>query len=194
VKDKTWAEVRARDTALVAACLAGDESAWTEVWSRYGSLVKAVALRAGCDGEEARDVVQKVALIALQSLSRLKEPGKLPGWLAGVARFQALEMIRQRRRGEEIQESSLVYHVEHADDLARDQELAALRQVFVRLDPRCKRMLTRLDLEDPPASYKEVSLDEGLASTSIGPIRRRCLRRLKKLLADLSQSPSRTHC
>lgn len=193
MSNKDWSEVRARDRELVAACLAGDDAAWTEVWARYGSLVKAVALRTGCNDEEARDVVQRVALIALQSLCKLDEPGKLPGWLAGVARYQSLEMIRQRRGGEEIREATIVHHADPAEELARDQELAALRRVFVQLDPRCRRMLSSLDLQDPPASYKEVARAEGLASTSIGPIRRRCLRRLKKLLTGLSQPTARAH-
>lgn len=193
MKDSKWAEVRARDRDLVAACLAGDTAAWTEVWSRYGSLVKAIALRTGCDSEEARDVVQKVALIALQSLSSLREPGKLPGWLAGAARYQALETIRQRHGGDEIHEATAVHTADVVDHLARDQELAALRRVFVRLDPRCRRILGRLDLQDPPASYKEVADSEGLAASSIGPIRRRCLKKLKEFLVKLSHTTTRAH-
>ena len=53
--NRDWKTERARDTALVAACLRGDEEAWTAVWHRYAPLVKAVARRTGCDAEEARD-------------------------------------------------------------------------------------------------------------------------------------------
>ena len=72
--DDRWADKRRRDRELVEGCLRGDEGEWVEVWQRYGPLVKSVARRVGCDGEEARDVLQRVALVALQRLGQLRDP------------------------------------------------------------------------------------------------------------------------
>ncbi len=192
-RDDIWAEDRIRDRKLVARCLDGDEDAWSGLWRRYGPVVKAVARRAGCDAEEARDVLQRVALVALQGLGKLREPAKLPGWLAGIARYQALEVVRQRRPGEQLHAWTAVIEPDPGRAIDRDRELAVLRQALFRLDGRCRRLIRRLDLKEPADSYREVAEAEGLSPTSIGPIRRRCLRRLAKIFDELSQAAAGGH-
>jgi RNA polymerase sigma factor (sigma-70 family) len=187
-RESPWSESRAIDRRLVKACLRGEEDAWTTVWDRYGSLVKAVARRTGCDAEESRDVVQRVALVALQNLGSLANPDKLAGWLAGVARYQSLELIRQRRPSAELDGYEASVDSRADDSLIRDQELAVLRVAFVRLEDRCRRLLHRLELKEPADSYRDVAADEGLSETSIGPIRRRCMQRLRKLVEQLSRT------
>ena len=178
---------KASDRDLVTACLRGDDDAWTEVWLRYGPMVKAVARRKGCDDDECKDVVQRVALIALQNLETLKDHAKLPGWLAGATRYQAFEIIRQRRRTGPLPETVPSVEPGLDETLVRDEQLATLRHAFVRLDLRCRRLIELLHLREPPASYREVGSVLDLAETSIGPIRRRCLQRLKKLIEKLSR-------
>lgn len=187
------AAARARDRRMVAACLEGDEAAWAELWELYGPVVKAVARRTGCNAEEARDVLQRVALVALQGLDRLREPEKLAGWLAGTARYQSLEVIRQRRGGDQLHPGAAVYSPAPEDDLQRDRDLIVLRRALSGLDRRCRRLIHSLDLKEPPDSYHDVAEAEGLAASSIGPIRRRCLERLGKIVEKMSHQPTRTH-
>jgi RNA polymerase sigma factor (sigma-70 family) len=182
-----WEEVRATDRVLVGACLAGDDAAWALLWERYGPLVKAIARRVGADAEEAREVLQRVALVALERLGGLRDRAKLAGWLAGVARLQTLEVLRQRRGGEEITAATVVENPDHDQRLIDDEQLAILRRALVGIDPRCQRLLVRLELTDPPESYQAVAESEGLAPTSIGPIRRRCLERLRKAFERMSR-------
>lgn len=170
------------------ACLKGDEQAWIAVWERYGSLVKSVARRTGCDSEEARDVVQRVALVALEKLDTLRDPKKLAPWLAGVARLQSLEMIRQRRPASELDDRMIVSNPRYDEEMSRAEDLGRLRQAFAQLEERCQRLLHRLVLKEPPDSYQDVARDEDLSATSIGPIRRRCMTRLGKLVTALSRS------
>jgi len=194
VAGRDWEAVRARARELVALCLQGDEHAWTVLWERYGPLVKSMARRTGCDDEEAREVVQRVALVAVRNLRGLRDSGKVAGWLAGVARRQALATMRQRRPAEAL-DPDLAGDTEAADErVQREERLALLRRAFVHLDERCQRLLRRLDLNDPPDSYGEVAADEGLAASSIGPIRRRCLNRLRKHLDSVSRSRSLGNC
>ena len=181
------------DRTLVASCLKGDEEAWAELWARYGPFVKAVARRVGCDSEEAKDVLQRVALVALQGLDRLRDPQKLAGWLAGTARYQALEVIRSRRPGEQLFPGSAVHQPDPEETMQRDRDVIVLRRALLDLDERCRRLIHSLDLEDPPASYREVAKAEGLAPSSIGPIRRRCLKRLGKIVEKLSHRRPRAH-
>jgi RNA polymerase sigma factor (sigma-70 family) len=186
--ESDWTAQRESDSSLVEACRRGDEEAWVTVWQRYGPLVKSVARRTGCDAEDARDVVQRVALVALEKLPSLRDPKKLAPWLAGIARYQSLEMIRQRRPASLLDEGSAVSDPRYDDELVRAEEIARLRQAFTRLEDRCRRMLRRLMLKDPPDSYRDVARDEDLSPTSVGPIRRRCMKRLGKLIEELSRS------
>lgn len=185
---KNWSEVRALDRQLVAACRRGDEAAWSELWRRYGPLVKSMARRAGCDAEDARDVLQRVALVALEKLHTLEKPEKIAGWLAGIARFQALGLLRQRRPHQDLDPAMPSDERGQDDRLESEERLTTLRRAFVRLDPRCQRLLQRLDLADPSDSYEQVAAAEGLAASSIGPIRRRCLERLRTHLVRLSRA------
>jgi RNA polymerase sigma factor (sigma-70 family) len=181
------------DRTLVKRCLKGDEEAWVELWTRYGPVIKAVARRAGCDAEEAKDVLQRVALAALQGLDRLRDPEKLGGWLAGTARFQAFEMIRKRRPAEQLFSTTAVHESAPEESLQRDRDLLVLRGALQVLDERCRRLIQSLDLEDPPVSYRDVAEAEGLAPSSVGPIRRRCLNRLRKIVEKMSHRGARTH-
>ncbi len=189
----TFAAARRRDRRLVAGCLADDEDSWVELWHRYGPLVKSVARRVGCDAEEASDVLQRVALVAVQRLDQLRDPAKLPGWLAGTARFQALALIRSRRPAEELHPWSSVDHADPGMLYQRDQELVMLRRAMLDLDERCRRLIRSLDLQEPPATYQQVAESEGLSPTSVGPIRTRCLRRLRKIIENLSQASPSAH-
>jgi len=192
-KDPGFAAEYIADRTLVASCLKGEEDAWVELWVRYGPVVKAVARRVGCDAEEAKDVLQRVALAALQGLDRLRDPEKLAGWLAGTARYQALEVIRSRRPGEQLFPGTAVHEPDLEESMQRDRDVVVLRRALLGLDDRCRRLIHRLDLEDPPASYRSVAEAEGLAPSSIGPIRRRCLKRLGKIVEKMSHRRHRAH-
>jgi RNA polymerase sigma factor (sigma-70 family) len=192
-KDVEPAAARARDRSLVASCLKGKEEAWVELWSRYGPVVKAVARRTGCDAEEAKDVLQRVALVALQGLDQLRDPEKLGGWLAGTARYQSLEVIRKRRATDQLYPDSATYAENPEERLQMDRDLVHLRKAMMELDERCRRLIRKLDLKEPPDSYHDAAEAEGLAPSSIGPIRRRCVQRLGKIVSRLSQRPLQAH-
>lgn len=183
----SWDAVRRRDRDLVKGCLQGDEDSWTQLWLLYGPLVKATARRAGLGDDDVGEVLQRTAVVALERLSSLREPEKLAGWLAGIARYQVLAIRRSSRSSYELDESLTDEGADFTADLERDQEVARLYSGLASLDPRCRRLLARLDLKDPPDSYQDVAGDESLAPTSIGPIRRRCLNRLKKAVERLSR-------
>ena len=182
-----WAAVRRRDRALVAACLAGDEAAWCELWQRYGPLVKAVARRAGCDDEEARAGRPGGGGGAVPGRGRPNPPPTRGGGRAALARFQARDVVRQRRPSEELLETTALATGDQHEELARAQAQAGVHQALLAVDERCRRLIVRLDLKEPTDTYAAVAADEGLATSSLGPIRRRCLERLRKILEQVSR-------
>jgi DNA-directed RNA polymerase specialized sigma24 family protein len=59
-----------------------------------------------------------------------------------------------------------------------------VREALAQLPPRCREMIELLFFEQPPVPYNEVARRLNLATGSIGFIRGRCLKRLKKLLQE----------
>ena len=58
---------------------------------------------------------------------------------------------------------------------------AARREAFTVLSPRCQHLLAML-VANPPVSRADISATLGIAASSIGPFRRRCLDALRHRL------------
>ncbi len=57
-----------------------------------------------------------------------------------------------------------------------------LRESLSQLSPRCRQLIQMLFFESPTRPYLEVAATLGIATGSMGFIRRRCLERLRALL------------
>ena len=73
--------------------------------------------------------------------------------------------------------------------LPEDEVIAAQSRVSVeeglrQLDARCARLLSILFFSPEPPSYDAISETLGLARGSIGPIRIRCLERLRRVIGE----------
>ena len=62
------------------------------------------------------------------------------------------------------------------EELERAQDI---RDAVEALPDRCRQLILRLFLDDPPPPYAEVARSLGMAEGSIGALRGRCLDRLK---------------
>lgn len=182
---------RAEDAVLVAACLGGDASAWDALLARYEGLIYSLILRAGLSGSDAEDVFQDVCVLLLNHLGDLRDVSRLAGWLAATTKREAWRL--QRRRGIAPPTTSLDEAPEPPSDAADSPEGATIaleegrlvREALDRLPERCRRLLTLLYVEEPPASYADTAARLGLPLGSIGPSRARCLQRLQKILQTL---------
>ncbi len=59
-----------------------------------------------------------------------------------------------------------------------------IREAIEQIPPRCRQMIELLFFEHPPLGYTEVAARLHLAKGSIGFIRGRCLKRLKRILEE----------
>jgi DNA-directed RNA polymerase specialized sigma24 family protein len=62
---------------------------------------------------------------------------------------------------------------------------AALEAAVSRLDSRCRQLVTWLFLSPDRTSYNDVSRKLGIKPNSLGPLRSRCLAKLRKLLKEM---------
>ena len=178
------------DRELVAACLSGDEQAWSELIDRYNRLIFSIPLKQGLNRDEAADIFQAVCLDLVAELPRLRDPQALPAWLIQTT----LHKVSKWRRRNDRYVPDEGTHTENApapeadmpDALIREvQQSQALRDAVAALSDRCQRMVQMLFFETPARPYKDVASALGVATGSIGFLRSRCLDRLRSALEGI---------
>ena len=178
------------DEQLIRACQAGDDKAWEALIARYERLVYTIPARYGLTPSEVDDVFQSVWLSLLRNLGRLRDPERLSAWLVTTARRECWE----RRRGADYERTittnfdSVLTDVE-GNELApeevvekfRDQEI--IRNGLEQLDRRCRDLLWMLYYDKAVPSYSDVADKLKMPIGSIGPLRARCLKKLRAILS-----------
>ncbi|MEU4035194.1 RNA polymerase sigma factor [Streptomyces collinus] len=174
---------------LVRSAVDGDAAAWKALVEGMSPLVWSVVRAHRLSDADGHEVYQTVWFRFAQHLGRLREPDKAGAWLASTARHECLKVLKgltrltltddplvlDRASEERTPEQSLIDAEEEADQAER---VRRLWQEFEELGERCRQLL-RVLIASPPPSYLEVSAALGIAVGSIGPLRQRCLRRLR---------------
>jgi RNA polymerase sigma factor (sigma-70 family) len=184
--------------ALVARVREGDQEAWDEVVERYSPLVWSICVRYRLSRQDADDVGQSVWLLLVEQIGSLREPAALPGWLATTTRRECLRVLRSARRHDaaglppEDQMPADPAAVMVEDEVIAAERDAALRAAFAELPGGCHQLLSML-VSDPPCSYAAISSTLQMPVGSIGPMRARCLERLRRSphLAAVLGGPAR---
>jgi len=177
------------DEQLIAACLEGDDSAWSMLIERYKNLVYSVPVKYRMPREDAADIFQAVWVELYTDLKNLRNAGAIRGWLLTVAAHKCYQW-KQRREvvdpsdgaaSAQVQDSRQLYP-QWREEIEREQ---MLRDAVAQLPERCRTMVEMLFFQTPPLPYAEVARQLGLAEGSIGFIRGRCLDKLRKVLREM---------
>jgi RNA polymerase sigma factor (sigma-70 family) len=182
VPDPGWGNAR-----LVEECLRGNDQAWRTLLDRYKNLIYSIPVRYGAPPQDAADIFQAVCLDLFNELPRLRDVNALQGWLIRVATHKCYHWKKQQIFPDgEWSEPDVERHACEqpmpADLIASVEREQMLRESIDQLPPRCREMIELLFFEQPPVPYSEVAERLSLARGSIGFIRGRCLKRLKKIL------------
>lgn len=171
------------DTDLVAGCRRGDRRAWELIVDRYQRLVYAIPIREGLRRDDAADVAQETFAALLRSMDRIEQPERLGYWLMTVAR-RATWKVRQ---GESHAVADIEL-LEKADAHTADETLQALwvYQSIMKLDDPCRTLVLSLFFDPAEPSYGEIAVKLGRPLGSVGPLRSRCLERLRQILEEHS--------
>lgn len=168
------------DLELLSACRAGAPEAWELLVERYERLVFSVALRNGVTREEAADITQMTFIALLESIEKLREEQRVASWLMSVARRLAW---RQRRRSE--RERLGLEGVNWSEDaIATWEQVAVIQEGLQQLGPACRDLILALYFDPASPSYAAVAKRLGRPVGGIGPMRARCLARLRSLLGE----------
>lgn len=180
---------------LVAAALEGDQRAWNALVERLQRVVWKSVNMMTRDHEIRDDAFAATWLRLAERLGTIREPEKLPGWLATTACNEVRQIVRQRGRQHtslsagwtetgvgELIDTLSDDDGEHASELIAGEQRHRVREVFAQLDELCRELITVLVLADPPIPYDEASEQLGRPVGSLGPSRRRCLDKMRTLL------------
>jgi RNA polymerase sigma factor (sigma-70 family) len=167
---------------VVARARGGDAAAWRSLVERLKGVVWRATADTGLAPADREDAFAATFFRLFERLDTIREPEKLPGWLATTARNEIRQLLQARRRSEP---RAVVEPVEAdveppADAAILDAELrTALQSAFRGLGPPCQEVL-RLTTAVPPLSYDEISRLTGIPRGSLGPVRQRCLECLRR--------------
>jgi RNA polymerase sigma factor (sigma-70 family) len=195
-------------TSLVAGAIDGDSDAWSALVTRLERVVWKSVNMMTFDHEARDDAFAATWLRLAERLDTIREPEKLPGWLATTACNEVRQIIRQRSRQQTMQGAEWATYSggvgdlldtlagdegDHSRGMQLDESRRDVRAAFGRLDAQCREIITVLVLADPPVPYEQASERLGRPIGSLGPSRRRGLQKMKSLLEGDATDPPNDH-
>jgi RNA polymerase sigma factor (sigma-70 family) len=159
---------------LVRQARSGDKEAWSTLIARLKGLVWRATADGGLSMADREDVFAVTFFRLFEHLENIREPEKLPGWVATTARNEVRQILRSKRRTEPRSEIERWENIDimGVDEGLLDGELRrALQAAFQRLGCPCQQLL-RLVSAVPPLM--------GVPRGAVGPTRQRCLERLRR--------------
>jgi RNA polymerase sigma factor (sigma-70 family) len=174
------------DKEIWKEVLRGSSAAWQELVKRYQALVYAVATRAGLSISDVEDCFQQVWYLLYKNRNKITDPSRISAWLVTTSKRESIRLSRRSAGSDsEAEENSLADQSPLQDEELETVELQAHLEIALDLlDERCRQMLYAMFFAPENKSYEEIAQDIGIAINSIGPIRRRCLEKLKKILEE----------
>ncbi len=151
---------------LVARTLSGDEHAFREIFELHGDSVRRFLQDMLRSSEAADEATQETFFRAHAGFASLREPGKLVGWLLGIARLVGLERLRAQKR--ERLHDSLDADQESLHSLASSSPSPETQLLTAEADRMLASALEQLDEERRQAMLLRV--DHRLGYEQIGDI------------------------
>jgi RNA polymerase sigma factor (sigma-70 family) len=182
------------DTDIWQEVLSNKRGAWKELILRYQSLVYAVGSRAGLSSGDIEDCFQQVWYLLYKNRNKITDPSRISAWLVTTSKREAIRLGRKSKATDaNIEDVNIADSGELQDDALINLELHAQLEIGLKmLDSRCRTMLYAMFFAPENKSYDDIAKEVGIAVNSIGPIRRRCLERLKKILEESGYLDVRT--
>jgi RNA polymerase sigma factor (sigma-70 family) len=170
----------------------GDHAAWNRVVARFTPLLWAIARAHRLSDSDSADAVQGTWLRLVENLGRIREPERLPAWLATTCRRECLTALRKGGRERPVEQQAVIDLSDRPGAAVEGRLLQTERDrllwtAFEGLSDQCRALL-RVLMADPAPSYEEVGAALEMPIGSIGPTRARCLRRLQGLVTDAGLS------
>jgi RNA polymerase sigma-70 factor, ECF subfamily len=143
------------DAALIERVSAGDKEAMAGLFDRYAGLVYSIAFRVLKDEGHAEDLMQEVFFQFWRKPGAfVSGRGSLGAWLAVVARNRAIDVLRQRKPSDPVEEVVLLSNTNLASEVERSRMVDKVRSILSGLPSEQQQSV-------------ELAFFEGLSHTEI---------------------------
>ena len=130
------------EASLIERICSGDDTAMADMYDRYSGIVYGVALRVLGDASAAEDVLQEVFLQLWRNPQAFDaDRGKLPAWLAVIARNRAIDHLRKRPPEDDIADLPISTGVDLEDEAAQRLAVEKIRGVLSQLPKDQRRAM-----------------------------------------------------
>jgi RNA polymerase sigma factor (sigma-70 family) len=176
-------------TILMGRAQAGDRDAYKRLLEGVTPYVRNLAIRRGCDPNEAEDAVQDI-LLTVHAVRQTYDPARPFGpWLVTIANRRIIDRLRQQRRlkwreaaflGD--RETFLARETNMDEETGRRRDLAAAVE---SLPPGQRQAIRMLKLEE--MSLKDAAAASGMSVAALKVATHRALKNLRTMLVDRSE-------
>jgi RNA polymerase sigma factor (sigma-70 family) len=182
------------DHDLVSAVRRGEDNAFEELFSRYGSRIRRYVSGILADPDQAEDITQDVFISALRRLRDTERPIAFKPWIYQIARNACIDELRRARRSVEVPLEEQRDAPDGAGDLLSrapgpdaavesKQQLDDLRGALRGVSELHLRVLVLRELEG--LSYSEIGTRLGLSRPVVESTLFRARRRLAEEYEEL---------
>ena len=170
------------DAERVRAVLAGDRSAFGDLYDRHARWLRALAYEATGNLEDAQDLAQEVFLRAYRGLGDLRDHERFGAWLMGIARTAAMEWRRRQARDAHQYTGGELDCPMQAEPLSDDESIERLREAVAALRERERQAVYVFYLQDRSAddARNVLNLSRAGLYRLLGRARKRLERTMKR--------------
>jgi len=127
---------RPSDESLLERIRMNDQTAMTDVFDRYGSMVYSVALRILKDPSQAEDIMQEIFFQVWKNPNTFVQGrGSLGAWLVVVTRNRAIDSLRRRKPTDSVDDVVLASSTNLASEVERNATIEKIRATLKGLPP-----------------------------------------------------------
>jgi RNA polymerase sigma factor (sigma-70 family) len=178
----------------------GGESAanpidWTALLAQHARWLRTVVLARVGEAAAADDVLQEVAIAAVEKGHQLRDPASAAPWLYRLAVMAALQYRRRQGRRRKLLEryaqrsriqDGEARELDPLDWLLADERKAMIRKALARLPQRDAEILLLKYTED--WSYRELAEHLGLTTSAVEARLHRARQKMRKAVAAVDPS------
>jgi RNA polymerase sigma-70 factor (ECF subfamily) len=139
----------------VERALAGDHEAYGALVDTYSRPIFNLALRMLNDAEDARDLSQTAFVKAYQKLHTFDRSHRFFSWIYRIALNESLNLLKRRRRVEELDERLIAKGPSPEEQSVASQEEGMVREAMMDLTPEYREVITLRHFLD--LSHREMS-------------------------------------
>ncbi|HEX7199602.1 MAG TPA: sigma-70 family RNA polymerase sigma factor [Dongiaceae bacterium] len=170
--------------ALMAAAQDGEARAYTALLRAITPYLRAVARRAGLEGDEIEDGVQDI-LLTIHAIRQSYDPRRpFAPWLLAVARHRLIDRLRRRGRlrfrETELTPAHETFAMDETNLPDESGEVRQLHKAIAGLPPGQRQAVELLRLQE--LTLKEAAARSGQSPSALKVALHRALRRLRTLM------------